>query len=64
MDTYKGEENVKKVRLQTLGRQYKLPQMDKSECIFDYIRRFMSLVNQIKACGEVESSFQIVEKVL
>ena len=61
---YKGVEKVKKVRLQTLRRQFELLQMEKSESISDYFSRTLALVNQMKANGETIGDQQIVEKIL
>ncbi|KAK2435242.1 hypothetical protein QL285_020317 [Trifolium repens] len=61
---YGGDEKVKKVRLQTHKRQYKLIQMEEKETVSDFFTRISKLVNAIKSCGEVVSTQNIVEKIL
>ena len=64
MNTYKGVENVKKVRLQTMRRQLELLQMKKTEKVADYFSQTLALVNQMKSNGETISDVQIMEKIL
>ena len=64
MNTYKGVEKVKKVRLQTMRRQLELLQMKKTEKVADYFSRTLALVNQMKSNGETISDVQIMEKIL
>lgn len=61
---YAGAEKVKKVRLQTLRRQYELLQMEESETIGTYLNRLQILANSIKSCGEKVSDVMLVEKTL
>lgn len=49
---HEGGEKLKKVKLQTLKRQFELMQMEKSEKISDYFTRVLTLTNQMKSCGE------------
>ncbi|XP_019451809.1 PREDICTED: uncharacterized protein LOC109353904 [Lupinus angustifolius] len=60
----KGAEQLKKVRLQTMRRQYELMEMEMSEIIAQFFNRVISLTNQMKACGEVIKDQTIIEKVL
>ncbi|KAK0576845.1 hypothetical protein LWI29_024227 [Acer saccharum] len=64
MNTYKGVEKVKKVRLQTMRRQLELLQMKKTEKVADYFSQTLALVNQMKSNGETISDVQIMEKIL
>ena len=64
MNTYRGVEKVKKVRLQTMRRQLELLQMTKTEKVADYFSRTLVLVNQMKSNGETISDVQIMEKIL
>ncbi|XP_019427166.1 PREDICTED: uncharacterized protein LOC109335487 [Lupinus angustifolius] len=60
----KGAEQLKKVRLQTMRRQYELMEMEMSERIAQFFNRIISLMKQMKACGEVIKDQTIIEKVL
>ena len=60
----KGGEQLKKVRLQTLRRQYELMQMESNEKIAQFFNRIISHTNAMKACGEIVSDQSIVEKIL
>ncbi|XP_021823771.1 uncharacterized protein LOC110765027 [Prunus avium] len=64
INSYIGREKVKKVRLQTLRRQFELLQMERKESISDYFSRTLSLANQMKANGEDMKELLIVEKIL
>ncbi|XP_073103300.1 uncharacterized protein [Elaeis guineensis] len=59
MMSYKGVDRVKKVRLQTLRRQY-----ESSETTTTYISRVLTLTNQIKIYGEEYKEQPKVEKIL
>jgi hypothetical protein len=61
---YGGGEKLKKVRLKTLRRQYKLIQMEDKETVSDFFTRISKLVNSMKSCGELISSQNRVEKIL
>ncbi|XP_019441169.1 PREDICTED: uncharacterized protein LOC109346174 [Lupinus angustifolius] len=60
----KGAEQLKKVRLQTMRRQYELMEMEMSKRIAQFFNKIISLMNQMKACGEVINDQTIIEKVL
>ena len=62
--TYTGAEKVKKVRLQTLRRQYESLQMESNESIATYVSRLLSITNQMKTYGEKHDEQAIVEKIL
>ncbi|XP_019465404.1 PREDICTED: uncharacterized protein LOC109363608 [Lupinus angustifolius] len=61
---YTGGKRVKKVRLLTLKRQFKLMQMDEQESIAEYFNRLRGLINQMKGCGETLREQHAVEKIL
>lgn len=61
---YAGAEKVKKVRLQTLRKQYENMSMEEQESAATYFSRFLTLVNLMKACGETFTETMLVEKVL
>jgi len=61
---YKGDDKVKRVRLQTLRHQYELLQMETTETIDVYINKFLALTNQMKTNGETHSEKAKVEKIL
>ena len=58
-----GEKN-KKVKLQTLRRQYKLLYMEEKESIADYFDRIQELVNALRSCKDKISDEQVVDKIL
>ena len=57
-------DQLKKVRLQTMRRQYELMQMESNEKIAQFFNRILTLTNAMKACGETMADQAIVEKVL
>ncbi|PNX84532.1 hypothetical protein L195_g040593 [Trifolium pratense] len=59
-----GGDKVKKVKFQSLRRQYELLGMMDKESIGEYFTRLQTLVNSMKNYGEVISDEQIIEKVL
>ncbi|XP_019441534.1 PREDICTED: uncharacterized protein LOC109346408 [Lupinus angustifolius] len=59
-----GAEQLKKVRLQTMKRQYEFMQMEPSERITQYFNRVTSHTNATKANGEKMTDQIIVEKIL
>ncbi|XP_045792104.1 uncharacterized protein LOC123886874 [Trifolium pratense] len=59
-----GGDKVKKVKLQSLRRQYELVGILDKESIGEYFTRLQTLVNSMKNYGEVISEVQIIEKVL
>lgn len=61
---YGGDAKVKKVKLQSLRKQYELLQMKDDERIVDYFSRVIAVTNQMKNCGETIAEQTIVEKVL
>ena len=62
--SYSGVAKVKKVKLQTLRRQFELLAMEDQESIAGYFNRIQALTNSMKNCGEEMKDQLIVEKVL
>ncbi|XP_019423097.1 PREDICTED: uncharacterized protein LOC109332575 [Lupinus angustifolius] len=60
----KGAEQLKKVGLQAMRRQYELMQMDVNERVAQFFNRIINHTNQMKACGEVINDQTIIEKIL
>ncbi|RDX96502.1 hypothetical protein CR513_20828, partial [Mucuna pruriens] len=50
--SYRGADKIKKVKLQSLRRQYELLAMNNQKLVGDYFTRIQVLVNSMKACGE------------
>jgi len=61
---YKGDDKIKRLRLQTLRRQYELLQMEITETIDVYINKVLAFTNQMKTNGETHSEQAKVEKIL
>lgn len=61
---YAGAEKVKKVRLQTLRKQYENMSIEEQESAATDFSQFLTLVNLMKACGETFTKTMLVEKVL
>jgi hypothetical protein len=61
---YDGGEKLKKVKLQTLRKQYEMMHMKYDESISTYFSRIVTLTYQMKACGETITDLQKIEKVL
>ncbi|KAK2363545.1 hypothetical protein QL285_088517 [Trifolium repens] len=61
---YGGDASVKKVKLQSLRKQYENLNMKNNEKVSEYISRVIVITNEMKACGETLSEQVIIEKVL
>ncbi|PNX90251.1 F-box protein [Trifolium pratense] len=59
-----GGAKVKKVKLQAYRRQYESMVMEEDQKVSDYFSKLLSLVNQMKNCGENITDEMVVEKVL
>jgi len=62
--TYEDGEQNKKIKLQTLRRKYELLTMEDKESVADYFDRIQELVNAMRACKEIISYQQVVDKIL
>ena len=62
--TYGDGEKNKKVKLQTLRRQYELLCMEEKELIANYFDRIQELVNAMRSCKDKISDEQVVDKIL
>ncbi|XP_024976289.1 uncharacterized protein LOC112514191 [Cynara cardunculus var. scolymus] len=62
--TYKGEEKVKTVRLQTLRCKFHGLKMKDSETIEDFYNKTILVLNQLRLNGEIIEDRRVVEKIL
>ncbi|XP_077217878.1 uncharacterized protein LOC143852380 [Tasmannia lanceolata] len=62
--SYKGDDKVKLVRLQTLRYEFDALRMKDSESVEDYYNHVISLVNQLRVNGEDIQDRRIGEKIL
>ncbi|XP_052724613.1 uncharacterized protein LOC128194056 [Vigna angularis] len=63
-DGYGNSGKVKKIRLQSLQRQYELLCMGEQETLMEYIGRIQVIVNAMRACDKIVKDKKIVEKIL
>ncbi|XP_050875693.1 uncharacterized protein LOC127079338 [Lathyrus oleraceus] len=61
---YDGDISVKKVKLQSLRKQYENLSIKNNEKVTDYISRVIVVTNEMKSCGETYFELVIIEKVL
>ncbi|XP_019415157.1 PREDICTED: uncharacterized protein LOC109326544 [Lupinus angustifolius] len=59
-----GAEQLKKVRLQTLRRQYELMHMESNERVAQFFNKVITHTNAMKACKEKISDQSIIKKIL
>jgi gag-polypeptide of LTR copia-type len=62
--TYKGDDRVKQIRLQTLRGEFEMLRMNNTEGISNYITIVQTIMNQLKRNGESLSEQRVVEKIL
>lgn len=55
---YGGDEKLKRVKLQTLRKQFETTQMKREESFVEFFSILVLLTNQMKACGESINDLQ------
>ncbi|WVY91413.1 hypothetical protein V8G54_036927 [Vigna mungo] len=61
---HSGGAKVKKVRLQTLRRQYEHMEMEDSDKVSEFFSCVINVANQMKSCGDKITDAMIMEKIL
>lgn len=61
---YNNTGKVKKIKLQSLQRQYELLGIGEQELVVEYIGRIQLVVNAMRACNKVVKDKEIVEKII
>ncbi|CAL0323999.1 unnamed protein product [Lupinus luteus] len=59
-----GGDKIKKVKLQTLRKQYELIQMEETNKVGEYFTKVLTITNQMKGCGETITDLVIMEKIM
>ncbi|PKU78742.1 hypothetical protein MA16_Dca000085 [Dendrobium catenatum] len=62
--SYKGDEKIKMVRLQTPRNQFDMLKMKESESVKEYFNRVIAIVNQLKLNEELVEDKRVIEKIL
>lgn len=62
--SYGGADKVKRVKLQSLQKQFENLNMKEQETITEYFNRMQQLVNSMKTCNEMLSDQHIMEKIM
>ena len=62
--SYKGAEQVKKVRFQTLRGKFETLRVKDGESVSNYFTRVLAVTNQIKRNGEKLDDVKVMEKIL
>ncbi|XP_019451820.1 PREDICTED: uncharacterized protein LOC109353918 [Lupinus angustifolius] len=62
--SHAGGDKIKKVKLQTLRKQYKLLYMDEGDKIGEYFTKILTITNQMKNYGESITYLMIIEKIM
>ncbi|XP_052726792.1 uncharacterized protein LOC108334426 isoform X1 [Vigna angularis] len=59
-----GGEKVKKVKLQSLRRQYEHLLMEDGDKVSEFFSKILSIVNQMKSCGDTVTDLMVIEKIM
>ena len=62
--TYSGQDQVKKVRLESLRARFEKLEIKDSEKVVEYFTRVNSIINQMASNGEILETNKVVEKIL
>ncbi|XP_047179954.1 uncharacterized protein LOC124846677, partial [Vigna umbellata] len=59
-----GGEKVKKVKVQSLRRQYEHLLMEDGDKVSEFFSKTLSVVNQMKSCGNIVTDLMVIEKIM
>ncbi|XP_019450575.1 PREDICTED: uncharacterized protein LOC109352850 [Lupinus angustifolius] len=62
--SHAGGDKIKKVKLQSLRKQYELLHMEESDKVGEYFAKILTITNQMKGYGEAITDTMVIEKIM